>query len=64
LKGIKFGRVEDLDYKRFRCWSREIYFNVTGQNTTGTNADASRTKYGRVYKLNLDAIILWLVLLK
>jgi hypothetical protein len=19
LKGIKFGRVEDLDYKRFRC---------------------------------------------
>jgi hypothetical protein len=34
---------------------REIYFNVTGQNTTGTNADASRTKYGRVYKLNLDA---------
>jgi hypothetical protein len=35
--------------------AREIYFNVTGQNTTGNNADASRTKYGRVYKLNLDA---------
>lgn len=32
-----------------------MYFNVTGQNTTGTNADGSRTKYGRVYKLNLDA---------
>jgi hypothetical protein len=25
------------------------------QDKTGTNADASRTKYGRVYKLNLDA---------
>ncbi|KQB39188.1 hypothetical protein [Flavobacterium aquidurense] len=32
-----------------------MYFNVTGQDVTGTNADASRTKYGRVYRLNLDA---------
>jgi hypothetical protein len=56
LKGIKFGRVEDLDYKKgIDAGAREIYFNVTGQNTTGANADASRTKYGRVYKLNLDA---------
>jgi hypothetical protein len=56
LKGIKFGRVEDLDYKKGSdAGAREIYFNVTGQNTTGSNADASRTKYGRVYKLNLDA---------
>jgi hypothetical protein len=56
LKGIKFGRVEDLDYRKGgQDADREIYFNVTGQNTTGTNADASRTKYGRVYKLNLDA---------
>lgn len=56
LKGIKFGRVEDLDYKKGNdAGAREIYFNVTGQNTTGANADASRTKYGRVYKLNLDA---------
>lgn len=56
LKGIKFGRVEDLDYKKGTdAGAREIYFNVTGQNTSGANADASRTKYGRVYKLNLDA---------
>ena len=33
-----------------------MYFNVTGQDITGTNADASRTKYGRVYRLNLDAV--------
>ncbi len=55
LKAIKFGRVEDLDYRKGgKNNDREIYFNVTGQNTTGSNADASRTKYGRVYKLNLD----------
>ncbi len=55
LKGIKFGRVEDLDYRKGeKAADREIYFNVTGQNTTGVNADASRTKYGRVYQLNLD----------
>lgn len=56
LKAIKFGRVEDLDYRKGgNTADRELYFNVTGQNTTGTNADASRTKYGRVYRLNLDA---------
>ena len=56
LKAIKFGRVEDLDYRKGgKDADREIYFNVTGQNTSGTNADASRTKYGRVYKLNLNA---------
>jgi hypothetical protein len=56
LKAIKFGRVEDLDYRKGGdAADREIYFNATGQATTGTNADASRTKYGRVYKLNLDA---------
>ena len=56
LKAIKFGRVEDLDYRKGGdAADRELYFNVTGQNTTGTNADGSRTKYGRVYKLNLDA---------
>jgi hypothetical protein len=55
LSAIKFGRVEDLDYRKgSEAGEREIYFNVTGQNTTGTNADASRTKYGRVYKLNLS----------
>jgi hypothetical protein len=56
LKAIKFGRVEDLDYRKGGGTAdREIYFNATGQDITGTNADASRTKYGRVYKLNLDA---------
>ncbi|MDA6068576.1 DUF839 domain-containing protein [Flavobacterium sp. AC] len=56
LKAVKFGRVEDLDYRKGGAAAdRELYFNVTGQNTTGTNADGSRTKYGRVYKLNLDA---------
>jgi len=56
LKAIKFGRVEDLDYRKGgQTADREIYFNVTGQNISGTNADGSRTKYGRVYKLNLDA---------
>jgi hypothetical protein len=56
LKAIKFGRVEDLDYRKGGDNAdRELYFNVTGQNTTGTNADGSRTKYGRVYRLNLDA---------
>jgi hypothetical protein len=56
LKAIKFGRVEDLDYRKgSQGAEREIYFNVTGQNNTGINADNSRTKHGRVYKLNLDA---------
>jgi len=56
LSAIKFGRVEDLDYRKGGdAADREIYFNATGQNTSGINADASRTKYGRVYKLNLDA---------
>ncbi|CAN1533289.1 hypothetical protein MCETHM1_01473 [Flavobacteriaceae bacterium] len=56
LSAIKFGRVEDLDYRKGGAGAdREIYFNVTGQDLVKTNADASRTKYGRVYKLNLDA---------
>lgn len=55
LKGLKFGRVEDLDYRKGeKAADREIYFNVTGQDRTGANADASRTKYGRVYQLDLD----------
>lgn len=57
LKAIKFGRVEDLDYRKGgSAADRELYFNATGQDVTGINADASRTKYGRVYKLNLDAV--------
>jgi hypothetical protein len=57
LKAIKFGRVEDVDYRKGSSAgaAREVYFNVTGQNNTGTNADYSRTKYGRVYKIVMDA---------
>ena len=56
LKAIKFGRVEDLDFRKGSAAnSREIYFNVTGQAATGVNADKSRTVMGRTYKLVLDA---------
>ncbi|WP_153798978.1 hypothetical protein [Foetidibacter luteolus] len=56
LQSVKFGRVEDIDYRKgkYSYCSREIYFNVTGQNNSGANADFSRTKYGRTYKLVLD----------
>lgn len=55
LSSIKFGRVEDLDYRKGSAANhREIYFNVTGQNNTGVNADNSRSKYGRTYKLTLN----------
>jgi hypothetical protein len=53
LKGIKFGRVEDLDYKKVQMLEQRNILML--QDKTGNNADASRTKYGRVYKLNLDA---------
>ncbi|MEJ1237303.1 hypothetical protein WBG78_04180 [Chryseolinea sp. T2] len=49
LNGMAFGRVEDIDYRK-DGFGREIYFNVPGH--TG-NAD--RSKYGRTYKLVLDA---------
>lgn len=55
LKAIAFGRVEDIDYRKGQGGGREVYFNVTGQATTGVNADYSRSKYGRVYRLVLDA---------
>lgn len=52
---IRFGRVEDVDYRKGSAANnRELYFTVTGQNNTGTNADNSRSKYGRAYKLNLN----------
>jgi len=59
LRAIKFGRVEDLDYRKGGgANSREIYFNVTGQNNSGPNAgeypDYPRSKYGRVYRLVLN----------
>ena len=56
LQAIKFGRVEDVDFRKGSAAnSREIYFNVTGQDYTVDNADKSRTKYGRTYKLVLNA---------
>ncbi|MES2523168.1 MAG: hypothetical protein V4617_10745 [Gemmatimonadota bacterium] len=54
LSSIQFGRVEDIDYRKGAS-GREMYFTVTGQNNTGVNAAYDRTKYGRVYKLTLDA---------
>ncbi len=55
FNAVRFGRVEDVDYRKGTAENaREIYFTVTGQNNTGVNADYSRTKYGRVYRLRLD----------
>jgi len=54
LKVIKFGRVEDLDYGKASGSQRQIYFTATGQAFTGVNADSSRTRYGRVYRLTLN----------
>lgn len=53
---VQFGRVEDLDYRKGSAVNnREIYFNVTGQNNTGTNASYNRAKYGRTYRMVLNA---------
>ncbi len=54
LQAIRFGRVEDVDYRRVTGSGREVYFAVTGQAFTGVNADSSRTKYGRIYRLILS----------
>ncbi len=54
LKSVAFGRVEDVDYRKGGS-GRELYIAVTGQNNSGVNAAYDRTKYGRVYRLNLDA---------
>jgi hypothetical protein len=57
LQAIKFGRVEDVDYRKGNAANaREVYFNVTGQAATGVNADKSRTVFGRTYKLVLDSV--------
>ncbi|MBP9792588.1 MAG: hypothetical protein KBC56_01155 [Flavobacterium sp.] len=53
-QAIAFGRVEDIDFRKGAGKEREVYFNVTGQDNTGVNADNSRSKYGRVYKLELN----------
>ena len=52
---VRFGRVEDVDYRKGSAdAAREVYFTVTGQDWSGVNADSSRTKYGRVYRMMLD----------
>lgn len=56
LNAVRFARTEDLDYRKGSAANnREIYFITTGQNNTGVNADYGRSKYGRVYRLRLDA---------
>lgn len=56
LKAIRFGRVEDIDYRKGSDeGGRDIFFNVTGQAKSGVNADGSRTVAGRTYRLKLDA---------
>lgn len=56
LNAIRFARVEDVDYRKGSAANnREIYFVATGQNNTGVNADFNRNKYGRAYRLRLDA---------
>jgi hypothetical protein len=55
VNAMRFARVEDVDYRKGSAAAgREVYFTATGQNNTGINADYSRTKYGRVYRLRLD----------
>ncbi len=54
INAFQFGRVEDIDYRRGVGGGREVYFNVTGQNNSGSNANYRRSKYGRVYRLTLD----------
>lgn len=57
LFAMKFGRVEDIDYRRGSAVNnRQIFFNATGQAFSGGNADSSRTQYGRVYKLELNEL--------
>ncbi|KIC92073.1 hypothetical protein [Flavihumibacter sp. ZG627] len=48
---IQFARVEDLDYRKGGgSKSREIFFVATG-----VNGQSTKTKWGRLYQLKLDA---------
>lgn len=54
-KSIKFGRVEDIDYRKGNAdAAREIYFNSTGSNYTGIDS-VNKTIWGKVFRLKLDA---------
>jgi hypothetical protein len=57
LHALKFGRVEDVDFRKGNNASnaREVFFTVTGQGIGGPNADYSRSMYGRIYRMTLDA---------
>lgn len=51
-KLMGFNRVEDIDYRKGSASNnREIYFNATGRS----QYTDIRTKYGKTYKLVLDA---------
>lgn len=53
-RSLKFGRVEDLDYRKGNAAAgREIYFNTTGTNYTGIDS-VNKTIWGKVYRLVLD----------
>lgn len=53
-KSLKFGRVEDIDYRKGNADAgREIYFNATGTNYVGQDS-IDKTIWGRVYRLVLD----------
>lgn len=57
MKAIKFGRVEDIDAGKGSVENhKNVYFTVTGQDYAGVNADKSRTKFGRVYRLTLNPV--------
>lgn len=50
-KSLSFGRVEDVDYRKGSAANgRELYFSSTGMNNR-----PAKTKWGRVYRLRLDA---------
>lgn len=54
FNAMSFGRVEDVDYRKGGT-GRDVYFVVTGQEENQANTDKSRSKYGRIYHLTMDA---------
>jgi secreted PhoX family phosphatase len=51
LKSVQFGRVEDLDYRKGSAANaREVYFV-----STGVGGQSTKTYWGRVYRLMMDA---------
>ncbi len=55
LKALAIGRVEDIDYRKGSAANaREVYFTATGQGSKNV-APTTKTKFGRVYRLKMDA---------